>query len=66
MPELLLDDVHGDPLLGQLSSVGVSKAVSMDSLVDAGLLGQPGEYRLPTRCEQIGRIKAPFSEIHGC
>ena len=40
MPQLLLNQMHGQAFVGQFDSVTVSKAVGMDSLLDAGFLRQ--------------------------
>ena len=39
MPELLLDQMHRQTFVGQLSSVGMPQSVGVDSLLNSSLLG---------------------------
>ena len=60
MPELRLDQVHGQPVVRELGGVRVPEGVRMDALLDPGAAGEPlaehahvgGRYRLaPERAE---------------
>ena len=49
MTQLLLNLVNGHPFRGQFRGMGMAQPMGMDTLVDAGAVGQPWQQRADIR-----------------